>query len=200
MHGWPRSGFSDLGNMIARLRKNEKQRVGVHRLPHLKIEMWATQLYWADMGHPPDSVSRSLPVQRDGEKHTVDAQTAETVIDVDTSVVDQSPVSESRPGPSAAHPLKPIDRPGDKVAHQIPLNEGSNTNDYQSCAAQVHSKMVEVEYWSKDWPGEKPSWCARPKGNIGKPLVRIRWSKKITRVPSNHHCVNWWPSWHNATR
>jgi hypothetical protein len=32
--------------------ENEKPLVEVHRLPHLKIEMWATQRYRSDMGHP----------------------------------------------------------------------------------------------------------------------------------------------------
>jgi hypothetical protein len=33
--------------------ENEKRRV--HRLTHLSIEMWATEFYWADVGHPPRS-------------------------------------------------------------------------------------------------------------------------------------------------
>ena len=33
--------------------ENENPLVEVHRLPHLRIEMWATQRYWPDMGHPP---------------------------------------------------------------------------------------------------------------------------------------------------
>jgi hypothetical protein len=33
--------------------ENENKMVEVHRLPHLRIEMWGTQRYWPDMGHPP---------------------------------------------------------------------------------------------------------------------------------------------------
>jgi hypothetical protein len=34
----------------------EKPQVEVHCLPHLKIEMCATQIDWADLGHPPAQV------------------------------------------------------------------------------------------------------------------------------------------------
>jgi hypothetical protein len=33
--------------------ENESPQVEVHRIPHLKIEMWATHRYWPDMGDPP---------------------------------------------------------------------------------------------------------------------------------------------------
>jgi hypothetical protein len=42
--GWPRSGFSDLGNIELGVSEYKKPQVEVHRLPHLRIEMWATQL------------------------------------------------------------------------------------------------------------------------------------------------------------
>jgi hypothetical protein len=48
-------------------------------------------------------------VKQDGGKRVVDTQTAEIVIDVDTSVVDQSQVSESKPGSPVGwlgHPVK----------------------------------------------------------------------------------------------
>lgn len=47
---------------LIRLSENKRQRVGVPRPPHLKIEMWATQLYsWSDLGHPPPHAGGVVP-------------------------------------------------------------------------------------------------------------------------------------------
>jgi hypothetical protein len=41
--------------------ENEKPLVEVHRFPHLKIEMWATQRYRSSMGHPPKQAAEKVP-------------------------------------------------------------------------------------------------------------------------------------------
>jgi hypothetical protein len=53
--GGPGLDFQTWETLEAGGGENEKRRVEVHRLPHLKIEMWATQLYRSDVGHPPAS-------------------------------------------------------------------------------------------------------------------------------------------------
>src|ERR1035437_8472888 len=44
VRGLPGLDFQTWETLEAGVGENEKRRVGVHRLPHLKIEMWATQL------------------------------------------------------------------------------------------------------------------------------------------------------------
>ena len=51
--------FQSWETLKAGVGESEKRRAGVHRLPHLKIEMWATHRYWPDMGHPPNLVRRN---------------------------------------------------------------------------------------------------------------------------------------------
>jgi hypothetical protein len=44
IHGFPSLDFQRWGTSEARMKENKNPLVEVYRLPHLKFEMWATQL------------------------------------------------------------------------------------------------------------------------------------------------------------